>query len=124
MFEFPKKQKLCSETVIKEMFSNGKSFTTSAVRLVWNKYNNEDGVTIKSIVVVPKKKIRLAVKRNIVRRRMKEAYRLHKIELENIFKDNKLQLSIAIIYQKDKILPYKTVEEEIKLILERLSKEI
>ena len=124
MFEFPKKQKLCSETVIKEMFSNGKSFTTSAVRLVWNKDNNEDGVTIKSIIVVPKKKIRLAVKRNIVRRRMKEAYRLHKIELENISKDNKLQLSIAIIYQKDKILPYKTVEEEIKLILERLSKEI
>ena len=124
MFEFPKKQKLCSETVIKEMFSNGKSFTTSAVRLVWKEDNNEDEVTVKSIIVVPKKKIRLAVKRNIIRRRMKEAYRLHKIELENILKGKKLQLSIAVIYQKDKILPYKTVEEEIKLILERLSKEI
>ena len=55
---------------------------------------------------------------------MKEAYRLYKIELENMLKDKKLQLSIAIIYQKDKILSYKTVEEEIKLILERLSKEI
>ena len=54
---------------------------------------------------------------------MKDAYRLHKIELEKILKVNKLQLSIAIIYQKEKILPYKTVEEEIKLILDRLSKE-
>ena len=124
MFEFPKKQKLCSETVIKVMFSNGKSFTTSAVRLVWKEDNNEDEVTVKSIIVVPKKKIRLAVKRNIIRRRMKEAYRLHKIELESMLKDKKLQLSIAMIYQKDKILPYKTVEEEIKLILERLCKEI
>jgi len=124
MFEFPKKQKLCSETVIKEMFSNGKSFTTSAVRLVWKEDNNEDEVTVKSIIVVPKKKIRLAVKRNSIRRRMKEAYRLHKFELENMLKDKELQLSIAIIYQKDKVLPYKTVEEEIKLILERLSKEI
>ena len=124
MFEFPKKQKLCSETVIKEMFSNGKSFTTSAVRLVWKEYNNEHEVTVKSIIVVPKKKIRLAVKRNIISRRMKEAYRLHKIELENMLKNKELQLSIAIIYQKDKILPYKTMEEEIKLILERLSKEI
>ena len=124
MFEFPKNQKLCSETVIKEMFSNGKSLTTSAVRLVWKEDNNEDEVTVKSIIVVPKKKIRLAVKRNIIRRRMKEAYRLHKFELENMLKDKELQLSIAVIYQKDKVLPYKTVEEEIKLILERLSKEI
>ena len=124
MFEFPKKQKLCSETAIKDMFYNGKSFTTSALRLVWKEDNGKDEVTIKSIIVVPKKKIRLAVKRNIIRRRMKEAYRLHKIELENILKDKKLQLSIAIIYQKDKILPYKNMEEEIKLILERLSKEI
>jgi ribonuclease P protein component len=124
MFKFPKKQKLCSETVIKEMFSSGKSFTTSALRLVWKEDNGKDEVAIKSIIVVPKKKIRLAVKRNIIRRRMKEAYRLHKIELENILKGKKLQLSIAIIYQKDKILPYKTVDEEIKLILERLSKEL
>ena len=124
MFEFPKKQKLCSETVIKEMFSSGKSFTTSGLRLVWKVDNNKDGVAVKSIIVVPKKKIRLAVKRNIIRRRLKEAYRLNKIELENMLKNKQLQLSIAVIYQKGKILPYKTVEEEIKLILERLSKEI
>ncbi|MEJ6753659.1 MAG: ribonuclease P protein component [Flavobacteriales bacterium] len=124
MFEFPKNQKLCSETVIKEMFSSGKSFTTSGLRLVWKLDNNKDGVAVKSIIVVPKKKIRLAVKRNIIRRRLKEAYRLNKIELENMLKNKQLQLSIAVIYQKGKILPYKTVEEEIKLILERLSKEI
>jgi len=124
MFEFSKKQKLCNETVIKELFFKGKSFTTSSIRLVWEKVNNEDEVAVKSIIVVPKKRIRLAVKRNIIRRRMIESYRLHKIEFENILKEMNLQLNIAIIYQKEKILPYKVVEQEIKLILERLRKEL
>ena len=124
MFEFPKKQKLCSETIIKEMFSDGKSFKTPAVRLVWKEDNNYDEVTVKSIIVVPKKKIRIAVKRNIIRRRMKEAYRLHKIELEKMLKFKNIQLSIAIIYQKENILSYISVEEEIKLILARLRKEV
>tara|TARA_B100000795_G_scaffold40755_1_gene26740 strand:- start:442 stop:816 length:375 start_codon:yes stop_codon:yes gene_type:complete len=124
MFEFPKKQRLCNETLIKEMFSDGKSFATSTIRLVWFKDSKEDKIAIKSIIVVPKKKIKLAVKRNIVRRRMKEAYRMNKNILENILKINDLHLSIAIIYQKEKIVPYKTVSQEIKLILERLSKEI
>ena len=124
MFKFPKKQKLCNETVIAEMFSNGQSFTTSIVRLVWIKDNNEDKVPVKSIIVVPKKKIRLAVKRNIIRRRMKEVYRLHKIELENMLKVKSFQLNIAIIYQAEKIYSYKIVEDEIKLIFERLRKEL
>jgi len=124
MFKFPKKQKLCNETAIKKMFSNGKSFVTPIVRVIWKDENNEDNVLVKSIIVVPKKKIRLAVKRNIIRRRMKEAYRLNKVELEALLKSKNLQLSIAIIYQKGKIVSYKAIEEEIKLILGRLSKEI
>lgn len=124
MFEFSKRQKLCNEKVIKELFFSGKSFTTSSVRLVWKEVNNDGEVPVKSIIVVPKKKIRLAVKRNIIRRRMMEAYRLHKIEFENILKGINLQLNVAIIYQKEKIVPYKIIEEEIKLILKRLGKEI
>ena len=124
MFEFPKKQKLCNETAIKEMFSNGNSFVIHTIRLVWKEQVNSDDVAIKSIIVVPKKQLKLAADRNIVRRRMKEAYRLNKSAIENSLKNKRKQLNIAIVYQNDKILSYKVIEEKIKLILGRLREEI
>ena len=124
MFEFPKQQKLCNETAIKEMFSNGKSFVIHPIRLVWKEEGNSDTVAIKSIIVVPKKQLKLAADRNIVRRRMKEAYRLNKTEIEHFLVDKNKQLNIAIVYQNEKILSYKVIEEKIKLILGRLREEI
>jgi ribonuclease P protein component len=124
MFEFPKKQKLCNEIVIKEMFSNGNSFVIHTIRLVWKEQVNSDDVAIKSIIVVPKKQLKLASDRNIVRRRMKEAYRLNKSTIENSLKNKGKQLNIAIVYQNDKRLSYKVIEEKIKLILGRLREEI
>ena len=124
MFEFPKKQKLCNETAIKNMFSNGKSFAIDPIRLVWKEELNPDEVALKSIIVVPKKKLNLAADRNVMKRRMKEAYRLQKTAIESFLKSENIQLSIALIYQVEEILPYKTIEEKIKLILSRLREEI
>lgn len=124
MFEFPKKQKLCNEKAIKKMFSNGKSFVVNPFRLVWIKEERNNDVVIKSILVAPKKKLNLAVDRNLVKRRMKEAYRLNKVDLESYLKSKNIQLSIAIIYQQEEILPFKVIEEKIKLILSRLKEEI
>ena len=124
MFEFSKKQKLCNETAIKEMFSNGESFVIPPIRLIWKEQVNSDDVAIKSIIVVPKKQLKLASDRNIVRRRMKEAYRLNKSTIENSLKNKGKQLNIAIVYQNDKRLSYKVIEEKIKLILGRLREEI
>tara|TARA_B110000438_G_scaffold216196_1_gene208716 strand:- start:330 stop:704 length:375 start_codon:yes stop_codon:yes gene_type:complete len=124
MFEFSKKQKLCNETAIKEMFSNGESFVIPPIRLIWKEEVNLDAVAIKSIIVVPKKQLKLAADRNIARRRMKESYRLNKSEIEGVLVDKNKQLNIAIIYQNEKILSYKVIEEKIKLILGRLREEI
>ena len=124
MFEFPKNQKLCNEKSIEILFENGKSLSEKPFRIIYNIDNNNEDVFLKALIVVPKKRVRLASDRNVIKRRVKEAYRLQKSELEKYLKSNNHQLNLAIIYQKHEILDYKLIEVKIKLLLSRLKEEL
>ena len=124
MFHFPKNQKLCNEKAIERLFKNGKYLTEKPFRIIYNIDNNNEDIFLKALIVVPKKRVRLASDRNVIKRRVKEAYRLQKSELEKYLKSNNHQLNLAIIYQKHKILDYKLIEEKIKLLLSRLKEEL
>lgn len=124
MFEFPKNQKLCNEKSIEGLFENGKSLSEKPFRIIYNFDNNNEDVFLKALIVVPKKQVRLASDRNVIKRRVKEAYRLQKSELEKYLKSNNYQLNLAIIYQNNEILDYKLIEVKIKLLLSRLKEEL
>jgi len=124
MFEFPKNQKLCNDKSIEILFENGKSLSEKPFRIIYNIDNNNEDVFLKALIVVPKKRVRLASDRNVIKRRVKEAYRLQKSELEKYLKSNNHQLNLAIIYQKHEILDYKLIEVKIKLLLSRLKEEL
>tara|TARA_B100001250_G_C19669432_1_gene730811 strand:- start:601 stop:975 length:375 start_codon:yes stop_codon:yes gene_type:complete len=124
MFHFPKNQKLCNEKAIERLFEKGKSFSEKPFRIIYNIDNNNEDVFIQALIVVPKKRVRLASDRNVIKRRIKEAYRLQKNELEKYLKSKNHQLNLSIIYQNHEILDYKLIEEKIKLLLSRLKEEL
>ena len=124
MFEFPKNQKLCNEKSIARLFENGNSVSEKPFRIIYNIDNNNEDIFLKALIVVPKKRVRLASDRNVIKRRVKEAYRLQKSELEKYLKSNHHQLNLAIIYQKHEIADYKLIDEKIKLLFRRLKEEL
>ena len=120
----PKNERLCGKTTIDKLFANGRFIKDPFFRLVWSTEEFDNDTIAQTLIVVPKKYIRNAVNRNILKRRMKEAFRVYKSALYEKIRSKNQQLAIAIIYQGQEILPYKVIEEKIKLILGRLSEEI
>lgn len=124
MFEFHKNQKLCNVKSIDRLFENGQSLSIKPFRIIYKLDDNNENVFVKALIVVTKKRIRLASDRNIIKRRIKEAYRLQKSELEKYLSSKNYQLNLAIIYQNYEIMDYKLIEEKIKLLLSRLKEEL
>lgn len=108
---------------IDQLFKSGNRFIIDEFQLVYSTSNSDDN-WFNILISVPKKKIKLACARNLLKRRIKEVIRRKKEKYILELKDKKKQLKIAFIYNSEKVITYKDIEEKINLILLRLLKKI
>jgi len=120
-YKFSKNEKLKSKTAIELLFSKGKSIHAFPLRVVYLKKINCTGTLVNAGVSVPKKNIKLAVNRNLLKRRNREAYRLNNNELKIQLKKSGIEINLMFIYTSKQILPYQEIEDKIKVILSRLN---
>ena len=77
-YTFNKKEKLKSQKLIEQLFSQGQSVVAHPMRLVYLKTEFDEAIKIKAGVSVSKRHFKKAVDRNRIKRLMREAYRLQK----------------------------------------------
>ncbi|WP_029906276.1 ribonuclease P protein component [Prevotella sp. 10(H)] len=112
---FPKEEKLCSTKAIDKLFSSGQSFIAYPLRVVYT-VENEPEVNHQLAAIltsVSKKKFKRAVKRNRVKRLIREAYRLNKHELSALLKEKGKRMDIAFLYLKNELPEYTEIEKAI-----------
>ena len=108
---------------IDQLFKSGNRFLVDEFQVVYSTSNSYDN-WFNILISVPKKKIKLASARNLLKRRIKEVIRRKKEKYILKLKDKKKQLKIAFIYNSEKVITYKDIEEKINLNLLRLLKKI
>ena len=123
MYTFTKEERLKHKKDIDRLFSEGNRFNLDPFLVLYSSNPLASKYPARVLISVPKKRIKSAVDRNLIKRRIREAYRLHKNPFYEILKQQLRFCSLALIYTSVKIAEYKEVEEKIILILERLQRE-
>ncbi len=123
-FSFPKKEKLCSQKVIDELFSSGRSFIKYPLRVIFMTQEEQPDVPVSVLVSVSKRRFKRAYKRNLLKRRIREAYRLNKHILFPMLEKSSVKIVVAFIYLPIEIMPFSEIEKAMIDTLESLKKKL
>jgi len=114
----PKEERLCSRKVLEELFGGGhQSVSAFPIRAVY--MPNEVGV-VRVMVSVSKRYFKRAVKRNRIKRQLREAYRLQKELLQPLMGG----LDIAFLWTSDEQLPTEKVFQKMQTLLQRIHESV
>lgn len=133
--KLPKSGRLHHRSLQERLFKDGAKLHEYPLKMVWNaltgdelQKNFRDRVPdligpVQVLVSVPRKKRRKAVDRVLMRRRIREAFRLSRGELIAAVDGipEVRTLSVGIVYMKEANETYSVVEEKLKRLVDRLA---
>ena len=127
-YTLPRSERIRSLKAIRRLFSEGRGGFVYPIRymalssdsaLSGESKSEERGVEV--LFSVPKKFHKRANKRNLLKRRMREAYRLNRQLLVEKLGAQAKELDLALIYSAKELHSYKTIENVIRKVLEQVS---
>lgn len=118
---------MCNISLIQGLFGNGSSFVVYPFRVVYLISPCPQGVPAvpKILISVPKRRFKLAVKRNRLKRLVREAYRLEKTEFhQKLAGFPSVALSFAIQYIGAEELPIRELRAKIRNVFSKIEREL
>lgn len=116
-----KSERLDKKKVIEKMFAGGaRSFSVFPLRVVYLPVEELEA-PVSILVSVSKRRFKRAVKRNRVKRQIREAYRTNKHDLLAVAGEKKCRLAVAFIYLSDRLVDSSLIEERMKTALARIT---
>lgn len=128
-YTLPREERLRSLKAIRNLFDGGHRGFVYPLRYVWaiTESGVDEGDAGRSAEVmfsVPKKFHKRANRRNLLKRRMREAYRLERQPLCDVLLEGSRHIQIAMIYSTKESHNYKTIHDAVERILEQIRKRL
>ena len=107
---------------VSELFAEGKAINLPSLRVVCRFLPATPEIqTVRVLITVPKRHFKKAVDRNLMRRRLKEAWRKNKQPLILLMQQGGRRAEIALIWTDTVIKPYSLAEKCITDAIARVS---
>lgn len=117
---FPKRMRLCAPMAIQQLYESGRSFMAHPYRVLYSLErltpDSAPAEPLQLVISVPKKRFKRAVHRNLLKRRTREAFRLHYPALAPLLQGWRLR--ILCIYSSHDIHPYDLLESKMCKVLD------
>ena len=122
---FSKNERLCSKKTIDAVVEQGDSVYTTLFRAMFLSVPASSSPFPAQVAFsVPKRGFKHAVARNLLKRRMREAYRKNKQLLYQPLSENGKSMALIIVYRQNTIAGYDVIEEAVVSLLKKLGESI
>jgi ribonuclease P protein component len=114
MNTFNKEERLCSRKLIDLLFKNGSSFLLYPFRISYLLTDTALKFPAQVVINVSKKRYKRAVDRNLIKRRVREAYRIKKqLELYTLLEQHNMALLLSVQFVGKTIYDHSFFEKKL-----------
>ena len=123
-FHFGKNYKLCSPTVIDDVFENGTHLKLFPFVAKYKLVNLNENVPFQVVVSAPKRSFKFAYQRNRIKRLVKESLRLNKHSLEEYLLENNQQIALFLIFTSREEIDIKLLNKKTEKLFHTLIQQL
>jgi ribonuclease P protein component len=123
-FSYNKFEKLKSRKQIELLFAQGKSISSFPVKVFYLPVEHTPEHPVQVGVGVSARNFKKAVDRNTIKRRMREAYRLHKLPLHEYLMTEQKSVAVFILWIDKQLPTTAELQDLMPTVIEKLIKQL